>query len=268
MAIELDSTVDALSNVVALEHVNVRVPDQGKALAFYVDGLGLTRDPELQTGTQNMWINVGRSQFHLPTGEPQVLRGHVGLVVPDRAALLERLAGLSAEFTATDFSFSEGEGYVDVVSPWGNRLRCFDADGRFAETGRGMAYVSFDVPVGTAAGIARFYREMLGAQTELDDEDGVVARCAMGSHQQLIFRETDAEPSDYDGHHVQVYLADFDEPFAKLEARGLAYEKVEHQYRFKDIVDLDNGKVLFTIEHEVRSTSHPLYGRPLVNRDL
>jgi len=45
-----------------------------------------------------------------------------------------------------------------------------------------------------------------------------------------------------------------------------AYEKVEHQYRFKDIVDLDDGKVLFTIEHEVRSTSHPLYGRQLVNR--
>jgi catechol 2,3-dioxygenase-like lactoylglutathione lyase family enzyme len=269
MAIELDSAVDALSNVVALEHVNVRVSDQRKALAFYVDGLGLTRDPELMTGSENMWINVGRSQFHLPTGEPQVLRGQVGLVLPDRGALLERLADLSSEFAATDFSFSEGEGYVDVSSPWGNRLRCFDPDDRLGDIGRGMAYVSFDVPVGTAAGIARFYREMLDAQTEVEVDDGaVVARCAMGSHQRLIFRETDAEVRDYDGHHVQIYLAGTAGPFAKLEARGLAYEKVEHQYRFKDIVDLDDGKVLFTIEHEVRSTSHPLYGRQLVNRSL
>jgi catechol 2,3-dioxygenase-like lactoylglutathione lyase family enzyme len=268
MAIELDSAVDALSNVVALEHVNVCVPDQGRALAFYVDGLGLTRDPELMTGVENMWINVGRSQFHLPTGKPQVLRGHVGLVLPGREGLLGRLASLSSELAGTDFQFSEGEEFVEVTSPWGNRFRCFDHDGRFGDVGRGMAYVAFDVPLGAAAAIARFYREMLDAKTEVDDDDGVVARCAMGSHQHLIFRETNAEQREYDGHHVQVYLADITAPYAKLEERGLAYEKVEHQYRFKDIVDLDDGKVLFTIEHEVRDTSHPLYGRALVNRSL
>ena len=110
---------------------------------------------------------------------------------------------------------------------------------------------------------------MLDATTEVnDDGEGIVASCAMGSHQHLLFRETDAEQRDYDGHHVQVYLSDIDGPYAKLEERGLAYEKVEHQYRFKDIVDLDDDKVLFTIEHEVRSTGHPLYARALVNRSL
>jgi catechol 2,3-dioxygenase-like lactoylglutathione lyase family enzyme len=175
MAIELDSAVDALSNVVALEHVNVQVPDQARALAFYVDGLGLTRDPELQTGTTNMWINVGRSQFHLPTGKPQVLRGHVGLVLPGREGLVERLASLSSEFAGTEFQFSEGEEFVEVTSPWGNRFRCFDHDARFGDAVRGMAYVAFDVPVGTAAAIARFYREMLDATTEVDDEDGATS---------------------------------------------------------------------------------------------
>jgi hypothetical protein len=34
-----------------------------------------------------------------------------------------------------------------------------------------------------------------------------------------------------------------------------------------DIVDLDSREVLFTVEHEVRSLHHPLYGRPLVNRN-
>src|ERR1700741_2614113 len=87
-----DRTVEDLGNVVALEHVNVRVPDQRLATIFYVSGLGLTRDPYLMTGIDNMWINVGRSQFHMPTGDPQVLRGHVGLVLPEREALLRRLA--------------------------------------------------------------------------------------------------------------------------------------------------------------------------------
>jgi hypothetical protein len=220
------------------------------------------------TGSANMWINVGQSQFHLPTGDPQVLRGHVGLVLPDRDALLDRLAGLRAELAATDFAFSEDEGFVDVTSPWGNRLHCLDPGDRFGDLAQGMPYVAFDVPVGTAAGIARFYREMLDAQTELDDGDGVVARCVMGSHQRLVFSETDRPTRAYDGHHVQIYLADIAGLFAKLAARGLVYEPVEHQYRFKDIVDLDDGRVLFTIEHEVRSTSHPLYGRLLVNRSL
>jgi hypothetical protein len=44
-------------------------------------------------------------------------------------------------------------------------------------------------------------------------------------------------------------------------------ESDRHQYRFKDIVDLDSGELLFTVEHEVRSMRHPLYNRPLVNRN-
>ena len=84
-----DRTVEDLGNIVALEHVNVTVPDQEKATIFYLAGLGLTRDPYLMTGTANMWVNVGRSQFHLPTNQPQVLRGHTGIVVPDREALVQ-----------------------------------------------------------------------------------------------------------------------------------------------------------------------------------
>ena len=70
-----------VGNIVALEHVNVKIPDQVIATAFYVQGLGFTRDPYLMVGVENMWINLGQEQFHLPTGAPQVLRGHVGIVV-------------------------------------------------------------------------------------------------------------------------------------------------------------------------------------------
>ena len=71
-----DRAAEDLGNSVHLEHVNVQIPDQRIAGLFYVVGLGLTRDPYLNVADNNMWINVGRSQFHLPTGNPQVLRGH------------------------------------------------------------------------------------------------------------------------------------------------------------------------------------------------
>jgi hypothetical protein len=32
-------------------------------------------------------------------------------------------------------------------------------------------------------------------------------------------------------------------------------------------VDLDSNEVLFSVEHEVRSVTHPMFLRPLVNRN-
>jgi hypothetical protein len=49
---------------------------------------------------------------------------------------------------------------------------------------------------------------------------------------------------------------------------GLITEKSnESQYRFQDIVDLATGECVATIEHEVRSMRHPLYARPLRDRN-
>jgi hypothetical protein len=266
---QYDRAAEDLGNVVALEHVNVRVPDQRIATIFYVSGMGLTRDPYLMTGIDNMWINVGRSQFHMPTGNPQVLRGHVGLVLPEREALLRRLGGVRKELEGTQFSFAEHNAYVEATSPWGNRLRCYTPDLRFGRITLGMPYVEFEVPMGTAAGIARFYREILATSAETgEDGQGAFARAAVGQHQHFIYRETDRALPAYDGHHVQVYLADFSGPHRKLRERGLVFEESDQwQYRFKDFVDLDSGKLLYTVEHEIRSMTHPLYARPLVNRN-
>jgi len=49
-----DRSSQDVGNIVALEHVNVRVPDQQLATLFYVVGLGLTRDPYLMPGLDNM----------------------------------------------------------------------------------------------------------------------------------------------------------------------------------------------------------------------
>lgn len=42
-----DYANDDTGNLVLLEHVNLKIPDQRLATAFYVSGLGLTRDPYL-----------------------------------------------------------------------------------------------------------------------------------------------------------------------------------------------------------------------------
>ena len=76
---------ESLGNILHMEHVNLMIPDQAPAILFYVTGLGFTRDPFLMTGLDNMWINIGRSQIHLPRRDPspQILRGRIGLVSPN-----------------------------------------------------------------------------------------------------------------------------------------------------------------------------------------
>jgi predicted enzyme related to lactoylglutathione lyase len=264
-----DRSSEDLGNVIALEHVNVMIPDQQIATLFYVTGMGLTRDPYIMTSTNNMWINVGRSQFHLPTGKPQVVRGHTGVVMPDRAALLDRLKRVRKQLAETAFAFTENNDHVEVTSPWGNKLRVYEPEPRFGRVTLAIPYVEFDVPAGTADRIATFYKEIIGTPASASGNgEGRVARVSVGMEQELLFRETDRKLPEYDGHHLQIYIADFSGPHRKLLERGLVTEESDqHQYRFKDLVDLDTGKLLFTIEHEVRSMRHPLYARPLVNRN-
>ena len=71
MSKQYDRSAEDLGNIVGLEHVNLQVEDQVQTTLFYISGLGLTRDPYLMTSVDNMWVNVGRSQFHLITGKPQ-----------------------------------------------------------------------------------------------------------------------------------------------------------------------------------------------------
>lgn len=260
-----DRAADDVGNVVALEHVNVCVPDQALATLFYVQGLGLTRDPYLMVGVDNMWINAGRQQFHLPTNRPQLVPGTIGLVLPSLARTAERLERVRERLAGTAFGFDLAADHLDVTCPWGNRIRCHAPAPEFGDMRLGMPYVEFPVAPGAAAGIARFYGEVLGARAAVKDG---VARVAVGAHQHLSFRETEAPRRPYDGHHVAVYLANFSAPYRGLVERGLVTRETgAHEYRFQDIVDLASGRILFTVEHEVRSLGHPMYMRPLVNRN-
>jgi len=88
---DLDRTREDVSNIVHLEHVNVTQPDQRLATLFYISGFGLTRDPYMFVGVDNMWVNIGRNQMHLPTGAPQRVRGTIGLILPELNELKWRL---------------------------------------------------------------------------------------------------------------------------------------------------------------------------------
>lgn len=270
------------SNLVFLEHVNFTQPDQRLATAFYVSGLGLTRDPYLMVGPDNMWINVGRSQIHLPSRAPrsQRLPGAVGLVVPRFEALADRLALAQPWLRGTQFAYEVRDGLVVATCPWGNRYECRPAcgvPGREADSGYGpgrpeggigMPYVRIAVAPGTARGIARFYTQVMAAHAEWVEEGPAGCRVMVGQAQWLHFQETDAALPDYDGHHIQLYIDDFAGPRGALESRGLlAATNGDEEWRFTDIVDLDSGRVLHRLEHEVRSLRHPLFGRAHVNRD-
>ena len=262
MASQFDRAAEDLGNIVALEHVNVQVEDQRPATLYYMSALGLTRDPYMMTSIDNMWANVGRSQFHLPTGKPQVLRGRVGLVTPDRGQLLQRLERMKKPLAGTRFGFKEHNDFVETTCPWGNTIRCHDPMERME---LGMAYVEFDVPAGTAKGIAEFYGKVFDTMTSVKDG---AAHISVGQDQELIFRETSKKLPAYDGHHIQVYVANFSNPHDRLLERGLVSEESNrYQYRFKDITDLKTGKKLFEIEHEIRSMTHPMFARPLINRN-
>ena len=47
-----------------------------------------------------------------------------------------------------------------------------------------------------------------------------VAKVEAGASQHLLFRETDTALPPYDGHHIQIYVADFSGPHRFLAARG------------------------------------------------
>jgi hypothetical protein len=258
-----------VGNILMLEHVNVRVPDQRLATAFYIQGLGFTRDPYIMVGVENMWVNMGQTQFHLPTGEANLMRGHVEIVVPDLEALTMRLGTVKDLLAGTKFACSMEDKYLAVTTPWGNRLRLHAAGPSFGDWTLGISAVEFPVATGNSAGIARFYEKVMGAPSSVTpDPNGVAAHVRIGQRQELVFRETAGPIPPYDGYHIAVYIANFSGPHEWLDKHGLiSEESQDYQYRFEKIVDVDTREVLCVIEHEVRSYTHPMFARPLVNRN-
>ncbi|MBF2759049.1 MAG: hypothetical protein ISN28_06510 [Ectothiorhodospiraceae bacterium AqS1] len=271
-----DPASQDVGNIVSLEHVNLAVPNQERATDFYIDGLGLTRDPYLMAGTDNLWVNCGRHQFHLPQGEAQRWRGCIGLRLPRLDTLEERLERIAPKLEGSLFAWQrKSPKQIEVRCPWGNRFRIHEDTAAGAGSNGGVsgkrpsspALVYLEMPVrsGEAAKIERFYRKFLKAPGRTEKGRALINA---GPGQQLIFVEqARASEEDYDGHHFAIYIADFSGVYHALADKGLITEiDNDWQFRFVDIAPQRNAKALFRVEHEVRSLHHPLYMRALVNR--
>jgi hypothetical protein len=273
--LKYDRATQDVGNIVHLEHYNCCIDDQRLAILFYVVGLGATRDPYLFPGMENIWLNFGRTQVHMPSRavppKAERLRGTAGFVVPSLEDLAKRLEHAGKEMKRviperkTHFEWKEKDGLIEATDPWGTRVRCHAPSPEYGPIDLGLAYVDFDVPPGTTEGIARFYNEVMEAPAQASKGRAVVR---VGKHQKLMFTETKAKQPEYDGHHIQIYIADFSKPYRWLLERGLVtMETDEAEWRFQWIVDPKDGRKLFQIEHETRSMKHRLFNRPLVNRN-
>lgn len=263
-----DRTVEDVGNIQNMEHFNLTVPDQELAALFYVTGLGFTRDPYMDFGTFNMWINAGEQQFHLPKNTAQKFRGTIGVIVPDLEALARRLKGVERWMSGTEYSWQEAEDCIDVTCPWGNAIRVHSP---CEETGMtlGIRYGDMQVPVDSSDGIVKFYQQIFDTPAKkIEDNTGTYAQVSIGYNQVFRFRETDDEIAEYDGHHIAIYVANFSKPHQMLVKHNLISEESDqHQYRFQSIIDPDSGESITEIEHEVRSLHHPMRRRNLVNRN-
>ena len=158
--LKYDRSTQDVGNIVLLEHYNCCIDDQRLAVLFYVVGLGATRDPYLFPGMENIWLNFGRTQVHMPSRavppKAERLRGTAGFVVPSLEELAKRLEHAGKEMKRvipekkTHFEWKEKDGAIEATDPWGTRVRCHAPSPEYGPIDLGLAYVDFDVPPGAA----------------------------------------------------------------------------------------------------------------------
>ncbi|KAK3256211.1 hypothetical protein CYMTET_34641, partial [Cymbomonas tetramitiformis] len=245
-----------------------------------------------------IWANQGLQQIHLPIGEPedpiQIVRGVVGLSFPNLKALECRLSGVEKSLSGTEFDWNlercglTGENVLAITCPFGNRfnahaaststlfgpLKDIEPGGAHGlpgerSLGLGIRYVQFSCPRGTAYLICAFYRKYFAARTEEASDEGShrIGKVFIGYHQALLFRETDDPLPKYDGHHIALYISNFNDSYTRVQKDGLnwnnprfphlTYETLElavkHcEFRVLSITHPEKpSEILFTLEHEI-----------------
>lgn len=244
-------------------------------------------DPPMEGLT---WVNVGLQQIHIPTGDQldvhqaQRLRGEIALTWPQ-----SKMAGLASRLQDRGYETSWREDGLAFVGPFGNKfvaepvepayygpLQGLGSDSRDmlpggASEGLGIRAVKFEVPAATPPRICRFYEQVFGAtSTRASDTQCEVS---IGFEQALVFEVAD-EVREYEGEHIALYMANgtaFRDSYFRAKSSGivfhnprspqLAYHTYDDvmrvdEFRFKNIVDVDTGNLLYELEHEIRSLDH------------
>jgi hypothetical protein len=264
-------TMPEVGGILHLDHVNFQVAEHDLATVFFINGLGLTRDPFRRADETNMGVNVGLQQFHLPRrGETSPFHGVIGLVVPELVAIRARLMRLDrlGKLTGTAYGAEFGDDVAEITSPFGVRLRLHAAGTVPFLRPLGITYAEVFVPPDTAAAIAGFYREVFGAIAGVETVDGApTASVNAGPYQTLRFIERDLDSYDTDNFHVSFHVTHYNQVRERIAESGYMSGEGRGQVFFFDrIFDPDNGDTVFPLVNEVRSVYHPDFMRPLANR--
>lgn len=261
-----------VGGILHLEHFNFEVDDHDMATIFFMNGLGLTRDPFRRPDETNMGVNIGMQQFHLPRrGRPTPpFNGEIGLVVPDLPMIKARLARLErmGKFDGTPYAYRERGAVAIVTSPFGVRLRLHPAGSISALRPLGIAYVDVFVEPGKAKPIADFYRRVMEAPAELGKVNrDVAAVVTMGAYQVVRFREKKLDDYDLHNFHVAYYVSRYNQIRDRVSSQGSMLGQGRGQvFFFEELFDPDTDKVIIKFQQEPRSVYHPDFMRPLVNR--
>lgn len=260
-----------LGGIVHLEHVNFIVDDHDLVTAFFMGGLGFTRDPYKRADETNMGVNVGDQQFHLPRrGQTSPFPGEIGLVVPDLPGIKNRLARLQAlgRFEGTPFQVSDMGNSCHVISPFGISMRLFAAGSTPSQKPLAISYVDISIPKGKAKAIVSFYRKLFNCpaiRTVIDDD--VTAFVPVGPYQSLRYQERKSGPYETHDFHIAIYVTHYNELREKLTGLGdFGGDGLNQTFFFNGVFDPSSGKKVCDLQHEIRGLYHPDYMRPLINR--
>ncbi|GIL72263.1 hypothetical protein Vretimale_419 [Volvox reticuliferus] len=268
---DVEERCQDVGNIVLMEHINLEVPDLEVARLFYGEGLGLTADPGTTAaqrgGYHVMWYNIGKQQFHIargPTAQVLPPGSVVGMVMPNVAAMAERLEGVRRLLGDVSLTYARGD-TLEVVDPYGNTFVVHASLPHFPGR-QGIAYVQLPCFRGTAHRIAAFYAARMGARCRVSTpgltsspagagagitRDGGTARGStsgapvraevlVGPNQRLVFVEQaqlgplsdQAVASLFGGWHLAMYVADFSTTFRAIHHPNRPPFN-EHPYRDK-----------------------------------
>ena len=265
-------TSPEIGRMLHMDHVNFETPDHEMATIFYMNGLGFTRDPYRRADEQNLGVNVGRQQFHLPKrGEnTPPFYGIIGLVIPDIVGIKQRCEVLNdlGKFEGTPYGWLEEGNSVLMTSPFGYRLRLHSYGTLEFTKPMGIAYVEVPAPLGKAARIGKFYEKIVGAPVQISAVGGTEAAIiSAGPHQEIKFIERELDDYDTYTMHISYHVTHYNQLRQTLKEHGSLIGLGEGEAFFFDkIFDPDTGELLMTVQNEVRSLYHPDFMRPLINR--
>lgn len=262
-----------VGGILHLEHFNFEMLEHDMATIFFMNGLGLTRDPFRRADENNMGVNIGLQQFHLPRRGRATppFYGEIGLVVPDIKVIKARLNRLKniGRFDGSQFEMlSAGRGYLQVRSPWGVCLRLLAAGKIPFQRPLGLVYVDIPVAPGKAEPIAGFYRSVMNAPATVRKMNGeVTAVVTMGPFQEVRFRERELDDHNLYDFHIAYYISNYNQIRDQaIAADCLQGDGMEQLFFFAGPFDPESGEVILQFVQEARSIYHPDYMRPLVNR--